>query len=711
MTDLRRVLPASLLLLLAAGGCTRAERPADVTQNAPVIVISIDTLRADRVGAWGYASAKTPHLDRLAADGVLFRNAFSHVPLTLPSHVSLMTGLLPPDHGVRDNVGYRLRDGVASLPQLLRANGYATGGAVSAYVLRGSTGMGAMFETYDDQIAAPGAATLGDVQRAGEETAAIATRWIAAHAGSPFFYFLHLFEPHTPYTPPQQFLASTSNTYDGEVAHADAIVGAFLDDLKARGIYDRALVIVLSDHGEGLGDHGEAEHGIFVYREAIHVPLLVKLPRNERAGTVVERAAGLTDVLPTVLSMVGVAVPPGLSGRSLFAEDGPRRIFSESLYPRLHLGWSDLRSLTDGTHHYIDAPRSELYAMRTDPAEQHNVAASDRRTAASFREELARYDRKLTAAPSAVSAEEAAKLAALGYVSAPAAPMTGDLIDPKDGIAQFAAFTAAKDAFAKGEVDEAIAGLRRVLEENPNFTEAAAQLAAAYERANRHEEAAATYRSMLARNPALKEQVALGVGRSLMRLRRFAEARRHAELVLSSNAPAAHLLLAKIDLAAGEPVRAQEHARAALGDEYYAAEALPLLAQALLAKSGGEETALQTLEAIAQERAAAGKRPLRSYGVARAGVLMRMSRAADAAAALRAEIRAYPDNAEAYGRLAAVHLLQRDPRAAEAVLEELVRAVPGTSSYELAVRTLEHFGQAAAAARWRTRAAERRVSR
>jgi len=698
---------AVLATLALAAGCGRTREHATPATHAgaPVIVISIDTMRADRLSPWGYAAAHTPNIERLAADGIVFRNASSHVPLTLPSHLSIMTGLLPAAHGVRDNIGYSLRRDVQSLPQSLRKGGYATGAAVSAYVLRGSTGMASLFDSYDDAIPLTGGTSLGSLQRPGEQTAAAAAKWIAPRGSSPFFFFLHLFEPHAPYDPPEPFRSASNDPYDGEIAHADAIVGGFLEELRKSGVYDRAIIVLLSDHGEGLGDHGEKEHGIFVYREAIHVPLIVKLPSNARAGEVVERAVGLIDVFPTILALLGSAPPQGIDGVSLF-DDGPRRIFSESLYPRLHFGWSDLRSLTDGDHHYIDAPRSELYSLKEDPSEKKNIADSDRRTGASFRQELEKYDRRL-AAPSAVSPEEAAKLAALGYVSAPAGAPAGELLDPKDGIGQLAAFETAKDALAKGEVDRAIDGFRSVLAQNPNFTDAAARLAGAYEQAGRFDEAAQTWQAMLARNPATVEQAVLGIGTAMLNAGRFDEARRHAELALGRNPAAANLLLARIALAAGKPAEAVSHARAAASEPYYAADAVMVQSEALMRSgSGGAEEALRVLDELKRARTARGEGALRSLEIARAGVLMRQSRTAEAMAALREEIRLFPRERDTYGRLAAIHLLQKDPAGAESVLNALVAADPSAASYALAAKTLAHFGYAGAAAEWRRRGAQ-----
>ncbi|HEX6087241.1 MAG TPA: MFS transporter, partial [Thermoanaerobaculia bacterium] len=397
---------APLLLLLAVIGCNRApEKPN-------VILISIDTLRSDR--------ASTPNIAALAADGITFERAFAHVPLTLPSHASIFTGLLPAHHGVRDNAGYVLDAKTPTIASLLRDRGYATGGAVSAYVLRRSTNAGSGFSTWDDAIPFVEGAPMGNLARGGAATVDLTTRWIASQTAQPFFAFVHLFEPHAPYEP----------TYDADVLAADRHLGTLLQSLRDANLYDDALIVLLSDHGEGLGEHGEEEHGVLLYREALQVPLIVKLPRNDRAGTRVARTVQLVDVLPTIAALTGVS-PPKTDGVSLLDDDAPERpVFSETLYPRIHLGWSDLRSVVAWPHHLIDGPKPELYDLARDPRETRDLRAADRRNYARLRSALAAAPSTDAAAPR-IDPEEARKLAALGYLSAQA-PAARSNLNPRD---------------------------------------------------------------------------------------------------------------------------------------------------------------------------------------------------------------------------------------------------------------------------------------
>ncbi len=400
--EIRREAAVLSCLVLAGcllAGCARGPA-ARQFPGAPVVIVSIDTLRADHLPAYGYAAGETPHLDRFRKEAILFENAYTPAPLTLPAHVSLFTGTLPFVHGVRDNLGYRLNAKAhPTLAGLLKAKGYATGAAVSAYVLRAGTGLGDDFDLYDDHIAAPsGVDALGRVQRSGNETLALVKPWLAGVKDRPFFLFFHVYEPHAPYDPPEPFKSRHALPYDGEVAASDAVVGGLLDELRRLGVYDRSIVIVLSDHGEGLGEHGEDEHGILLYRWALHVPLLLKLPGAEKAGTTVREPTGLVDVLPTVAELVGLPAPKDLAGRSVFAKGGERRLYAETYYPRLHLGWSELRALVDDRWQYVEGQKRELYDLGADPRQLTDVLAGNGELGRSRQKELAGLPRAARAA-------------------------------------------------------------------------------------------------------------------------------------------------------------------------------------------------------------------------------------------------------------------------------------------------------------------------
>jgi arylsulfatase A-like enzyme len=404
------------------------------SRRASVIVISIDTLRADRLPCYGYRAVETPAIDRFRSRAVLFEAAYTPVPQTLPAHATLFTGLLPARHEARENTGFRLSSQPETLAGLLRARGWDTGAAVSSAVVSRATGLARGFDFYDDAL--PRGA---DKKRDGSEAARSLARWIGERRGRPFFAFLHLMEPHAPREAPEPFRSRYPDAYDAEVAHADGIVGEFFAALPP-AVAERSLVFLLSDHGEGLGNHGEQEHGIFLYRETVRVPLLMQLPRGDHAGAGVSGAVGLVDVFPTVAAVLGLAPPAGLEGISLLdridaVAAAPRRYYSETLTPRFRFGWSDLASLEDENYHYIEAPTPELYDLSRDPGETTNLAVTLPDVVRGFRRELAAIPRPFPM-PAPENAERLAALAALGYMSGAAgAAGARDLPDPKERVA------------------------------------------------------------------------------------------------------------------------------------------------------------------------------------------------------------------------------------------------------------------------------------
>jgi choline-sulfatase len=612
-----------------------------------VIVISIDTLRADRV-----RPDLTPNLDGFRRDALSFTNAYAHVPLTLPSHATILSGLLPPENGVRDNIGFTFdASRHATIPSLLKAQGYATGAAVSAFVLRKDTGLAAPFDFYDDDIPMRSGEAAGGIQRDGNATAAIATKWIDAQQGKPFFFLLHLFEPHTPYR---------GGSYDNDVADADRVVGGFLEHLKRTGVYDRALIFILSDHGEGLNDHGEAEHGIFLYREAIHVPLLVKLPKSERGGETIAAPVGLVDVLPTVAAVTGFSA----KGTSLLDAPASRRVFSESLYPRFHLGWSELRSLVDEKFHFIEAPRAELYAA-SDVREQSNILAAERRVAADMRRALEPFGREIPSAGTA-DPEAAKKLASLGYLTSTPSASNGPLPDPKDEIGSLG-FPATIDA------------ARQRVARNPRSADAWTMLGRILERHGQLEESVEAYQRGIAAAPTAAGEYGLAIANVYLKLNKPREAAEHARLALGVNPGNAHLIIGRAALAEGDLETATREAEQSLATFNYRVPALVLLAQVDVKHRRFD----QALAKIEQARAEVAKGhetpPLLHY--VHGDILARMNRVPEAVAAFEEEIRLFPDNRQAYASQAVVHLLSGNRRAADATMRRMIKAIPGSEQF------------------------------
>ncbi|MEP6994739.1 MAG: sulfatase-like hydrolase/transferase [Acidobacteriota bacterium] len=487
MTRTGRAIATAAAVLLLCGSCRSGKK---TYPGAPVILISIDTLRPDHLPDYGYRDVQTPHLSALRKDAILYQNAYSHVPLTLPSHAALLTGLLPYENGVRDNVGFRLSSSHPSLATLLKAHGYATGAAVSTYLLRRETGIAAGFDFYDDHLE-PDA-----VERPGGQAEESLERWLdsPSASGAPVFAFLHIYEPHAPYAPPEPFRSRyAKQPYDGEIAASDAIVGRLLDFLKKKNLYDAAIVIVLSDHGEGLNDHGEEEHSVFLYREDIRVPLLVKLPRSRSAGRTIAAPVALTDVFPTVAALLGIdtGAPPrvDLIHAGEKKTDADRRIYSETLYPRLHLGWSDLSSLTDSRFQYIEAPRPEIYDLASDPGEKQDLAPSLPPAFRTMRIALQKINRPFVA-PDASSEEELKKLGSLGYVTiSGSGAQEKNLPDPKDRIGSLHYYKRLFELFFAKQYAEAASAAQQLLGREPRIMSAWMMLSESLDKAGRGDEA------------------------------------------------------------------------------------------------------------------------------------------------------------------------------------------------------------------------------
>jgi arylsulfatase A-like enzyme/Tfp pilus assembly protein PilF len=706
--------PFALLALLAplAGGCAaeKGSPRSPRAPGAPVVLVSIDTLRADHLPVYGYGAVSTPHIDELRKDSILFANAYSHCPLTLPSHVSLLTGLLPPEHGVRNNIGYRL-EGKAhpTLASLLKAQGYATGAAVSAYVLRRTTGIDSGFDFYGEVVTATGAKAAAEVQRPGTDTVRVALDWLRGVHDPRVLLFVHLYEPHTPYDPPEPFRARYGATYDGEIAAADAAVGDLVAGLRALGLYDKALVVLLSDHGEGLGDHGEAEHGVLLYREALHVPLLLKLPRSERQGATEDAPAGLRDVLPTVAAVLGLEKPAGIGGRNLLRHEGVEAaaIYSETYYPRIHLGWSELRSLVDARYHFIDGPRPELYDVVRDPAERNDQIGERAALAQSMREALRNRSGVFTA-PAAATNEEMEKLRSLGYLTAGAAPLApgASLPNPNEQIGSFTRMRAAFALATQGKDEEALRMLEEILAANPGLVDAQAERAATLGRLGRYREADKAYRKAIGMAPTLAPSLSLTLGRVHLEMGNLKDAAEAARRALESEPGPAHELLASVALAGEDLDEAERQARLVVSDAGAQARADVVLAE-VLARRGQHAQALDYLAEAGRRHAALGLGPVPYFEFVRGDVLARLGRHAEAETALRAEIGAFPNHARAYASLAIVTaLLGRPLEESRRILEEMHRAQPRPQTALLAAKALDFIGDASGAAAWRRRAAQ-----
>jgi len=486
---------ALLLGLLAAFGCAGRPTPSTPPRPTSVLLVTIDTLRADRVGSYGDSSARTPAMDALASRGVRFEHAYTPAPVTLPAHTSILTGLAPPAHGVRGNGAFALGPGTPTLAEALRARGLATGAFIGGFPLARRFGLARGFDTYDDAMGKSPGVSYELAERRGDAVAESARAWLGVHPGRVFVW-VHLFDPHAPYDPPPAFRGP--DLYRGEVAAADSALGAVMATWDARP--EPSLVILTADHGEAFGEHGEESHSLFVYDTTLHVPLLVRGP-GWTPGTRASPDVGLADIAATILDAVGPG-GPALPGRSLrrFVDGAPAEpLYAETLAPRLDFGWSDLRAWRDGRYKYVRAPRPELYDLGSDPSESRDVAAAHPDVVARMREGLDRALGSWGEAESrrAPDPETAERLRSLGYVQGPSAQGSG--ADPKDMID--VALLIARAAGPFRDHAAAAAAYRPIAMRDPANPLVNLRLADALLRAGRAEEAVPYYRKVIAGQP------------------------------------------------------------------------------------------------------------------------------------------------------------------------------------------------------------------
>lgn len=468
---LRLLLP---LLVLAAAGCRRAPKPN-------VLVITIDTLRADHLGCYGFPLARTPSIDRVAGEGVRCANAISAAPITMPAHSSIFTGLLPPAHGVRDNGAYALGEGAVTLAERLRSAGYTTHAFVSALVLNRRYNLTQGFETYDDDLWAEDDPKLFMIrERQAPKTADRFLQWFGQwdrDRRQPFFSWIHFFDPHQPYRPSRADLAFAVSPYDAEIAGVDRQIGRIVDTLRARGVLENTILVITADHGESLGEHGEQTHAIFVYDATVHVPLVFRYPKAF-APSVYAGPVRSVDLVPTILGVLSLPGGDETDGRdlgdALRGKVPPPELpqYSESLLSEVGFGMAPLFAIRDGGYKYIRAPRPELYDLRTDPRELHDLHASLPRVAARLDAELTRMTNASTrhavrAAANPMTRETEESLQALGYLAAQSERSSMQGIDPKDGLPLHNKLESARHLAQQRRWDEAEKLLTEVVAATP----------------------------------------------------------------------------------------------------------------------------------------------------------------------------------------------------------------------------------------------------
>lgn len=560
----------SLILLAAAASARAAEAPPSV------ILISIDTLRADHLSAYGYRKLRTPEIDSYARGGTLFTQVESQIPLTLPSHTSLFSSTYPFVNGIEENDEH-VPTGLVTLAWVLKGHGYRTGAFIGGYFLDRSFGLDRGFDVYDSPFQfrggrPPNALAL---RRDGVWVIRSARLWLASNSTHPVFCFVHLFDLHRPYA-----LESKPGLsgYDTELAYVDQLLGRFKQYLIQTGWWKRSLVVVLSDHGEGLGDHGEMTHGYFIYQSTLHVPLIFHWPEGApKFRARVRQPAGLIDVSPTILDFLGIPRPASFQGHSLLAEirsagaSAPHAIYSESVYAHDAFGWAALRGLRWGNDYYIQAPHPELYNLKKDPGELHNLYAQNRALAQSLANRLAelraRYAARPQKTPANLSRQNLARLESLGYLTAgpiEKSSSSGPEPDPKDRLLEYRVFERALLALQDGRLGDAIPSFEEILRRDPRNTLARFHLGEAYLAARRPFDAVREWRATLHQDPTYTP-AAQSLGEFWMEHGDYPRARALLEQALASAPENSRVLLELgiVEDRMGDKKKALEHVEAA----------------------------------------------------------------------------------------------------------------------------------------------------
>jgi tetratricopeptide (TPR) repeat protein len=682
-----------------------------------VLLISIDTLRADHVGAYGFPRPTTPNIDVVAREGVVFRDVHTPVPMTLPAHVSMLTGTLPPTHGLRDNLRNKLPDASLTLAEMLKPRGFTTGAVVSSFVLDHRFGTSQGFDSYDDQFQA--VHKIGDLnERKGDETARVAAHWLESHKERPFFLFVHFYDPHDPYDPPEPFASRwRENPYEGEVAFADHCVGQVLEKLRQLGLYDDTLVVVTADHGEMLGEHGELNHGFFIYEGALRVPLIVRVPWA-RVPRQIDLPVSLIDIAPTIVSLVGAPVPrevqgqdlsPWLAGRG--SGGGGRPLYAETVTPTRYYGTSSLLGVIVYGWKYIETSRPELYDLRSDPAEASNLLEREPKRAETLGRTLvtilAAAGRAPFPAPESAALDEASRqrLAALGYLGHGGESALGfdrSREDPKDLIAFFRKDQRLNKLVEEKKYPQARALCDEMLRQRPGFADCHLQMSKIALAEGQPEAALTAARKAVAVGPKNAKAQAHLAG--LLKERGDVEgaiAHSRQALEIEPDSPDARVLLGR-----------------ALADKGQVEEAAKLLAAASAARPESAAAATQLgfvlarqgklEEAVASYRRALALDPGSAEVHAYLGAaLASLARWDEAIAHFEQSLAARPDNAELHDRLGVA--LREKGRSEEALahFREAVRLAPGlaVAHFDLG-RALKQTGRIDEAVREYRRALE-----
>lgn len=557
-------------ILLAAPGCAPSTPPPNV------LLITLDTTRADRLGCYGYDRAETPTLDALAEGGVRFANAHAQVPLTLPSHTGMLTGTYSRSNGIQVNGGARVDYRIPVLAERLRDDGYRTAAFVSSFVLDATFGLDRGFDLYDDRMGNADPSVRFQSERPANGVVDAALGWLDTKSDRPFFAWVHFYDPHSPFAPPKEYRARFDEPYDGEIAFVDDQLRRLIDWLDRRNLRENTLIVVAGDHGESFDEHDEPDHGLYVYDTTILVPLLVSWPAYVSAGHVASETVQLIDLYPTILELSGAEQEAGIQGVSLAPmlrgeSDTTRSAYGESRYGQVGYGWAPLRYLARGRFKYIEAPDPELYDRQNDPGELENLIERNPDVALDLREALLKLERQwvpLTAEAIDLDTEARQKLQSLGYIGGASSTAVDlyrnndDLRDPKTMIEVFREHSRAGSLIKRGRHAEAAALLETLASLSPESIDFYENLGWAYLSLGRNRDAQRAYEKSLTNLPEHSERL-WGLGEALRRQNKLDDAIRVYELALRKRPMfgEAHMGLTLAYSAGGRWEQALEHAR------------------------------------------------------------------------------------------------------------------------------------------------------
>jgi arylsulfatase A-like enzyme/Flp pilus assembly protein TadD len=675
------------------GGSGAVPEPSYRSEGTSLLLVTLDTLRADRLGCYGHAGAETPALDELASDGVLFEQALCQVPQTYPSHTSLLTGTYPISNGVRINGPTTLGGELETLAEAFRTRGYRTGAFIAAAVLDEVFGLARGFEVYDDHMGEKKVYGEELEERSGDKVVDSALAWLEGRPEVPFFAWVHLFDAHDPYDPPSPYRERFDDPYDGEIAFVDAQVRRLIDWLEARGLKESTLVVVVGDHGEAFGEHGENSHGMFIYDSTMLVPLLFVQPGTLPGGLRVPEPVGVVDVFPTVFELLGWELPEEVEGVSRAAAcrsgrvESPSPVYGESEYGRLGFGWAPLKSWTTERWKYIEAPQPELYDRSADPDELENLVEEYPDVAARLREELRAKIATMEprAGGEAADPETLARLQSLGYVAPSRGAPTEELDlsgrDPKEMREVYRDHLEAIKLAGQRDFPGIIALLEPRVKASPESDTLYLPLAVAYLETGRPQDAEMAFRASLRQMPDDRQRL-WGLGESLLRQRKFEDAIAAFEAAISVSPRFVDVLIS-LGNAYMETGRVEDGTRC-FRDAAEAAPSYPLardLYGEALAREGRFEPALEQYETLVE---IAPDYPLAYNKLG--GTLFVLGRPEEAARALRQALEHNPKSPHAHRTLWRALMLSGDAEGAIAALRDGRETLPddATVTYGLA---------------------------